>query len=354
MRLNIKAPLNTFLGYGHAALNLIKELDKQGIAVSLFPIGGVQLTTNDGELIQRLFNNRINSFDVDMPSLTIFHEFAFFDALQSKKEVVGFPFFELDQMNLMRIRSLSCLDLLLVSSEWAKQTVLPFFHGPIDVVNLGVDPTIFGPPRPRNDKVYKFFTIGKIEKRKCTELLPRIFESAFLPEDNVEFHVMCDSPIPQIRQQMPRIRDMFKNSKLGNKIILHPMKNTDYELADFIRSMDCGIFMTRAEGWGLPILQSLACGKHVITTDYSAQTEFCNSKNSMLVNITKKEVAEDGVWFGGDCGNWASIEEEQLQQCIEYMRHAYKNRLVDNKEGVLTGQKFTWEASVKALLNALR
>lgn len=354
MRLNIKAPLNTFLGYGHASLNIIKELDRQGHGVALFPLGGVQLTTHDGDLVQRLFDNRISAFDVDSPSLTIFHEFAFFDALQSKKMVVGFPFFELDQMNLMRMRSLSCLDLLLVSSKWAKEVVLPFYHGPIGVVNLGVDTSIFKPVGPRSDKVYKFFTIGKIEKRKCTELLPRIFESAFTPEDNVELHVMCDSPIPQIRQQMPAIREMFKNSKLGDKITMHPMKNTDYELANFIQGMDCGIFMTRAEGWGLPILQSLACGKHVITTDYSAQTEFCNTQNSMLVNIIKKEVAEDGVWFGGDCGHWAAIEEPQLQQCVQYMRHAYNNRLVDNKEGTLTGQRFTWEASVKMLIEALR
>jgi hypothetical protein len=162
MRLNIKAPLNTLLGYGHASLNIIKELDRQKHGVSLFPIGGVQLTTNDGELVHRLFNNRISTFDIDSPSLTIFHEFAFFDALQSKKAVVGFPFFELDQMNLLRMRSLSCLDLLLVSSKWARNVVLPFYHGPIDIVNLGVDTTIFQSKQYVNNKTYKFFTIGKM------------------------------------------------------------------------------------------------------------------------------------------------------------------------------------------------
>lgn len=350
--MNIKCPLDCYLGYGHCSSQIIKALHNKGIPLSLHPIGQPRLTTNDGALFTDLINKRYDTFDVNQLSLTIFHEFAFFEALQSKKEVVGFPFFELDEMDLIRRQSLSCLDRLFVASKWAQDIVSSYYKGPIHVIPLGVDNTIFYPNKIENNSPYKFFTIGKIEKRKCTHLLPRIFSAAFNLSDNVELHVMCDSPLPQIKQQMPYYRDLFTKAPLGAKTFIHELKATDEDLANFIRSMDCGIFMTRAEGWGLPILQSLACGKPIIVTDYSAQTEFCNATNANLVHITEKEIADDGIWFHGG-GAWASIGEPQLQQCVTYMKELYQKNIRTNAEGVLTGQKFSWENCADKIIGAL-
>ena len=60
---------------------------------------------------------------------------------------------------------------------------------------------------------------------------------------------------------------------------------------------DCGIFPSRAEGWNLELLEMLACIKSVITTHYSAHTEFCDDVNSDLVEIKETELAYDGKWF---------------------------------------------------------
>lgn len=359
ININIKAPLNGYLGYGHAGINIVKALDKIGSKISLMPVGpDVSLTTNDQELFQRLLNSRFELFDIYAHSLTIFHEFTFFESLPSKRETIGFPFFELDEMTLMKRKSLSCVDRLFVSSEWAKQVVIGAkFKGSVDVVPLGVDQTIFSPPpanrQPDKDDTYKFFTIGKIEKRKSTNILHKIFNAAFDENDDVELHVMCDSPLPQIKAQMPHYRDMYKGTALGDKIFIHQLKSTDYELARFIQDMDCGIYMTRAEGWGLPILQSMSCGKPIIVTDYSAQAEFCNEKNANLVNIDELEPAHDGVWFDGKQGSWARIDEKQVDQCIEHMRSLYKNRVRYNEEGVKTGEKLSWENTAVKILGNL-
>lgn len=346
--MNIKAPLNMLLGYGHVSLNVIKALYNLGEPISLFPMGQPNLTTFDNELVQKLVNDRYDKFNVNDNSLTIFHEFTFYDALQSKKEIIGFPFFEIDELDAPRTKSLDCVDRLFITSKWCKEITEQYTKVPIDIVPLGVDNTIFYPSKNRADGPYKFFTIGKIEKRKCTDLLPAIFDNAFNKDDDVELHVMCDSILPEIKQQLPYFKQAFANSPLGNKIFIHSIKSTDYELADFIRSMDCGIFLTRAEGWGLPILQTMACNKPVITTDYSAQTEFCNNDNAMLVNITQKEQAIDNIWFHGQ-GNWASIEEPQIDQCIGFMRTSFNSRF-DNQNGVLTANKFTWENTGKRIL----
>ena len=346
--MNIKAPLNMLLGYGHASLNIIKALHGLGEPISLFPMGQPNLTTFDNELVQELANERYDKFDVNKSSLTIFHEFTFYDALQSKKEIIGFPFFEIDELDAPRLKSLECVDKLFLASKWAKDIVDQHMSIPIDIVPLGVDTDIFYSSDKKKDGPYKFFTIGKIEKRKCTDLLPAIFDNAFNKDDDVEFHIMCDSILPEIKQQLPYFKQAFANSPLGDKIFFHPIKSTDYELASFIQSMDCGVFLTRAEGWGLPILQTMACNKPVITTDYSAQTEFCNNDNALLVNITEKEAAIDNIWFHGQ-GNWASINEPQIEQCISHMRSCYNTKF-DNKNGLETANKFTWENTARRII----
>ena len=98
-------------------------------------------------------------------------------------------------------------------------------------------------------------------------------------------------------------------------------------------------------------------GKHVITTNYSAHTEFCTPVNSRLINIDNLETAFDGVFFDGRCGMWADIAQDQKDATIEYMRdiHTLKQdgQLSLNKNGIETGKQFSWKNSAQELINGL-
>ncbi len=347
--MNIKCPLNTLLGYGHASFNIAKALHESGESIALFPVGQPHLTTNDYQFCQAAINSRLQNFQKDKPSLTIWHEYDLFDCLHGTPSI-AFPFFEINEFDAIRRKSCEIPDRLFVTSKWGKDVIEQNgIKTPTSIVPLGVDSNIFYSKAKEDDGIYRFFTIGKIERRKCTELLPAILDNAFNKEDKVELHVMCDSPLPQIKQQMPYFREMYANSPLGDKITIHSMKDTDYDLAAFIRSMDCGIFLTRAEGWGLPILQTLACDKPIITTNYSAHTEFCTEQNAKLVAIDTLEPAIDNLWFNGQ-GQWATIGQNQIDQTIQYMRDMYKNRVHNNSEGVKTAAKFSWANTAAKIL----
>ena len=118
--------------------------------------------------------------------------------------------------------------------------------------------------------------------------------------------------------------------------------------------VDCGIFPSRAEGWNLELLEMMSCGKSVITTNYSAHTEFCDNENSYLVNIENEEDAEDGVFFRRNVGEWASIGQKQIQQFADHMRHVYElkqnNRLQGNSHGITTAKKFNWNYSAQKVM----
>jgi hypothetical protein len=97
-------------------------------------------------------------------------------------------------------------------------------------------------------------------------------------------------------------------------------------------------------------------GKHVITTNYSAHTEFCTQDNALLVPIKEVESAFDGVWFFNQ-GNWAKIGEEEFQLFARYMVQIHDMKqsgiLGLNERGIETARKFTWENTAKTIIKHL-
>jgi glycosyltransferase involved in cell wall biosynthesis len=115
---------------------------------------------------------------------------------------------------------------------------------------------------------------------------------------------------------------------------------------------DCGIFLSRAEGWNLELLEMMSMNKPVITTNYSAHTEFCNPSNAHLVDIDELESAYDGKWFFG-YGEWAKIGPKQKEQAIELMRHVYKSNIRTNIAGLETGKHYSWQNSARHLIKCI-
>jgi FkbM family methyltransferase len=86
---------------------------------------------------------------------------------------------------------------------------------------------------------------------------------------------------------------------------------------------DCGVFPTKAEGWGLPILESMALGQPTIVTNYSGVTEYANSDNAILLDY--HTIPIDGLFFqrqDKDYGTWALVNTQTLRQ---KMREVYQN-----------------------------
>jgi glycosyltransferase involved in cell wall biosynthesis len=178
-----------------------------------------------------------------------------------------------------------------------------------------------------------------------------LFDSAFTKDDNVELVMMPHNPF-LTPEETETWHSQYRNMKLADKVTFLPKCHTHEEIAKIINNCDCGLFPSRAEGWNMELLESMACGKPVITTNYSAHTEYCTNKNSYLVEIDDLETADDGKFFFGR-GEWAEIEYDQEEQIIEYMRSCYINKPF-NSEGVSTAQEFNWFNTVEKLLSKIQ
>lgn len=335
-------------GYGIATKCLMLELEKLGVNVSLIPKGG--LSSNSDFEEARINEMASRRMDMNAPFLKIWHQHELLDHM-GRGTYIGFPIFELDTFNEQELFSLQCPDHLMVCSKWAFNVIKQTTGRESAIVNLGVDPSVFFPTASPKSDTYRFFNIGKWEKRKGHDVLHKCFDSAFTHKDDVELHLMPYNPF--IGNGNEYWKSKYKNSRLGDKIKFHSPVKYHSHVAAFINSCDCGVFPARAEGWNMELLESMACGKPVITTNYSAHTEYCTKENAFLVEPENGlELAVDNIWFHGQ-GNWMNLDFEEEDQIVEYMRFCYKNRPF-NQEGVKTANRFTWAKSASDALLYLK
>ncbi len=373
MQINLMAPINQ-LGYGVASLNILKALQAEGVEVSLFPISEPQVTTESDKHAVLRGISIAKFYNPNAPCIKIWHQNQMAERIGSGR-FIGFPIFELDKFSDLEKHHLNSCDELMVCSQWAKDIVMDqcpptSYRGvPIEgfddesrvhVVPLGVDAELFPPAPPRfhqtpwlqnvNDKTI-FFNCGKWEKRKGHDVLIECFNTAFKEHDNVELWMMCDNPF--IGDSNEKWRSLYKLSPLGSKIKIIPRQHSQQDVYNIMSRTDCGVFPARAEGWNLEALEMLACGKDVITTNYSAHQEFCNEDNSFLIDIDEKEMAHDGVFFDGMVGRWAALGNKQKEQLIGHMRDVHKSDPKLNLTGIETAKKFSWQNTAKKIMEAL-
>jgi glycosyltransferase involved in cell wall biosynthesis len=361
MQLNLTAPINQ-LGYGVAGLNILKALWEEGVEVSLFPVGGrqnIQVTNqDDATVVHRSIHLAENAFDRNAPSVRLWHQN---DLAQhvGKGPHIGFPIFELDTFTQQEKHHLSCCDILFVCSHWAKKVIVDqlekikggtaWSEAYTDVVPLGVDANLFPPTNPtKKDKVV-FFNCGKWEVRKGHDILIRAFQMAYMHNPNIELWMMCTNPF-NTPEESYRWQQLYNHPAVR----LIPRANTQQEVYNIMAQTDCGVFPSRGEGWNLELLEMMSVGRHVITTNYSAHTEFCNVKNCRLVDVRGTEAAYDNKWFFGQ-GNWAKIDENtifDLSLAMQSFAEHYTGCI--NDAGVETAQRFSWQNTAKRIIGGLR
>lgn len=335
MELNIVGPCTTQTSYGIVTLNLVKEL-RRDHKVSLFPIGQSEnhpYFPIGEELNRGKFPNRDNW------CVRIFHQHSL-DLFCGRS--VGFPIFELDRFTPQEVHHMESCEKLISCSKWAQELV----PRGSDLVPLGVDLDLFK-PIPSFNKKPVFLHVGKVEVRKHSKEIVDYFAEEFA-DDDVELWLAWDNIFTGNDDW-----NRYAVQKLGDKVKIMP--RMDYlQVPKLMQAADAVISLSSAEGWNLPILEGMACGKWCIATDCTGQTEFIDD-SVHKVEVDEMDWAFDGVFFDGKVGKWYTIGEKQRTQFKSHLRTIY-NHIVNgdvNHDARRRAEEFSWQESARKLVTCL-
>lgn len=94
------------------------------------------------------------------------------------------------------------------------------------------------------------------------------------------------------------------------------------DMAALMRRADCYVSLHRAEGFGLTLGETMALGKPVIATGFSANLDFMTAENSYLVRHAETLVGEEGENYPAH-GTWA---EPDLDHAAQLMREVWEHQ----------------------------
>ncbi|NLD91757.1 MAG: glycosyltransferase [Fibrobacter sp.] len=224
----------------------------------------------------------------------------------------------------------------------------------IVTVPLGIDPDVFKPgAEPLRTMVdlsngrYTFFFNGGATLRKGVDILVNAYLNEFSVSDNVCL-VIKDS-CAYAKNLSARIEELSKRTDIA-KIIYLNVNVDHYELPSLYAACDCYVHPYRAEGYGLPIAEALACDKPAIVTGGGSCLDFIDPDMAYFVKCSietmNQKVVSDMPTV--DFPFWFLPDMEHLQKV---MRYVFDNRKQANDRGKKAGEmirlKHTWARAAR-------
>jgi len=124
------------------------------------------------------------------------------------------------------------------------------------------------------------------------------------------------------------LKNLLSEVKTGEypKVYLLHGDLTEKELSDVYKdeSVKALVAPSRGEGFGLPLLESAACGLPVIATNWSGHLDFLNKGKFIKLNYKLQPVHEtrvdNKIFIEGAC--WAEVFEEDFKKKVSKFRKA--------------------------------
>lgn len=267
---------------------------------------------------------------------------------------VGYTMLEVDGIPKDWVEATKKMDEIWVPTEFNRQTFEESgVTKPIQVIPLGVDTDHFNPEiRPyRRFDDFIFLSVSTWGERKAPEILLQAFNAEFGRDDGVALLFVCThrDPAVDVMAEIDRLR--LDRGRAPIIISFNPSLE-GYQMGSLYRSADAFALATKGEGWGMPILEAMACGLPVITTGWSGQTAYFDDSVGYPIEVQTMEpaIAKCEYYEGF---NWALPDLEHLRA---QMRHVFENRAEAEAKGRAAATRaasLSWRASAEKVRERL-
>ena len=128
-----------------------------------------------------------------------------------------------------------------------------------------------------------YLTIGGIEPRKNSIRLIQAFNQVLSKFPNARLIIAGGATLFDYQSYREEFFAIVKALNLENALILPGVLSYE-DLPKLYRSADAFVFPSVKEGWGLVILEAIASGLPIITSNQTPFTEFLSDQQAMLVD----------------------------------------------------------------------
>lgn len=253
------------------------------------------------------------------------------------KATLAYTMWESSRLPDQSVRNLNRATVVVVPCQWCRQSFIESgVKTPIEVVPLGIDPSLFYPLSMSMHGPCVIGTAGNLHngaKRKgvmdVVESFGRVFRG--VKDVRLKVKVIGDaSGLPQ-----------------DDRIDVTTEILTPKALARWYSTLTAYASFARAEGYGLHQLQSLACGRPVIAAPYSGMADFLAPDLAYICNYT--EVPAEELWTGH--GQWCEPDPDHFDSLMEQV---YKDRQLAREKGLngaAMAKQLTWEKMSAATID---
>jgi glycosyltransferase involved in cell wall biosynthesis len=202
-------------------------------------------------------------------------------------------------------------------------------------------------------------SIGKFEERKGYRELLQAFRLAFDNSPEVELVIKADYFLDPENKKQQCIQLINELGLTNVKLIWGEL--TTVQLFELYNFADVYVTATRAEGWGLPIIEAAATGLPIIAPFYSGHTEFLKNIASSVLKIGYELDQIDDPEFmkfwpssNNEYGRWATVDMSSLNNQLILSKETFQVlKLRAYSNSLKIRQEFAWTNVANLAIDSL-
>ena len=256
-------------------------------------------------------------------------------------------------------------DEIWVPSTYCRRLFLDAGFAPsrVAVVPNGVDPERFSPDREivpyplTTAKSFRFLYLGGVLPRKGVDVLLAAYRRAFSRDDDVALvlKVFGTRSFYQLEDGGAAFR-AFADDPAAPELLVIDDEVGDDDVARLYRSCDALAFPYRGEGFGLPMLEAMACGLPVIATAGGAADDFLDG--DVAYRVPAQRVALSGTFRGerlAGTGWWLEPDVDDVAATMRHVAaHAAEARAKGRAGAERARRDWTWARAADVAAARLR
>ncbi len=231
----------------------------------------------------------------------------------------------------------------------------------IALMPLGIDPRLHRPwARPMSLPTraqFKFLYVGGTIWRKGFDILLETYVRTFHASDDVAL-IVKDQGVAgaYAGQTMGAEIARAQADPLAPEIVYLTNDLSDDEMPALFTACDALVHPYRGEGFGLPILEAMACGLPVVVTGHGAALDFCAPDRSLLVPATEVHRADVEVEFGPlvEAPWWAEVDRDALAETLHLLvDHPATGQRLGARAASWARLSMTWDRAANRVADRL-